>query len=155
MTGRSHAPAPTVRSFRLVLALATVSLAWGCGSDESCASRADCAAGESCTEGSCVEDPECRDDVDCPGTEQCVDLACEPGSLDLEGRFPSDPPPGYEVVDLGEVEVLEGETPDLTFEIEPEVRALRSADVMLQHPEEALARGHAQGRAARERALAR
>lgn len=77
---------------------------------------------------SCGDDvdagPECAVPSDCPLGGDCVDGSClqlDAATLDVEGRFPADLPAGFTLIDLGEVEVLSGETPDLSFEASGEV----------------------------------
>lgn len=98
-------------------ALLCLPLATGCSDDSSCES--DCAE----TEPDPIPEPEtCAAHVDCDGGALCTDGICAPGNVDVVGRLPSNLPDGYSLTDLGEIETLAGETPDLTFEADGTVR---------------------------------
>lgn len=89
-----------------MLCFAVASLALACGDDESTAD-------------------ECAEDVDCDPADTCVANACvAEGALETEGRFATKVPEGFSIRDYGEVEVLEGETEDLTFEVTSEMNTI-------------------------------
>lgn len=107
-----------IRLFRvgtICSALLCLPLATGCSDDSAC--EPDCAEAK--------PDPQpeaCEAHVDCEGGALCTDGVCAPGRIDVIGRLPSGLPEGYSLTDLGEVETVAGETPDLTFEADGTVR---------------------------------
>lgn len=98
-------------------ALLCLPLTAGCSDDSACES--DCVE----TEPDPTPEPEsCEAHLDCEGGALCTDGVCALGRVDVVGRLPSKLPDGYSLTDLGEIETVAGETPDLTFEADGTVR---------------------------------
>lgn len=80
--------------------------------------------------GGCGDDSEDGDDgADLPVEESDV----RTGPIEADGRFPSFAPPGFEIHPTIDLEVVDGETADVTFEADGETRAFYV--VAASHPD--------------------